>query len=218
MERTFDWKPRFDEKSRSFPIRTLIPAGVAPQYKLWHFGPQLDQGSEGACVGFGWAAEAGASPVRVKNITDDFARGIYQEAKRIDEWEGEDYEGTSVLAGAKVMKSRGFITEYRWCFSLNDVLLALSYEGPVVLGLNWYEGMFDTNAKNFITPTGNWVGGHCIMARGISVKYERILLRNSWGKDWGSRGGAYLSFSDLDRLLHESGEACVPVGRKLNGS
>lgn len=216
LERKLDWKPRFDEKSRNYPIRTLIPDGAEPQYKIWTATtPYLDQGQEGACVGFGWAADAAAAPVRVKGVTDAFAHGVYQDAKKIDEWAGEDYDGTSVLAGAKVMRNRGYITSYRWCFSLKDILLALSYEGPVILGLNWYEGMFEPDAKNYIRPTGELLGGHCIMARGVSTHYKRVNLRNSWGKGWGRFGSCYLSFDDLERLLFERGEACVPVGRKL---
>lgn len=208
MNRTFDRLPEFDERSREYPIRALVGDTRQPRYKLWGGGRVLDQGTEGACVGFGWAHELAATPIRVKGATEnEFARTIYKEAQKVDQWPGEDYDGTSVLAGAKVVKSMGKISEYRWCFSLEDVLLALSYEGPVVLGLNWYEGMFDTDSKGYIYPTGRLLGGHCIMARGVSVHYERVALRNSWGPDWGKYGGCYLKFEDLERLLHEQGEA-----------
>jgi hypothetical protein len=63
----------------------------------------LDQGKEGACVGFAWSHELAAYPVRVE-VDDEFARSkIYAEAQKIDEWPGEAYHGTSVLAGAKVV-------------------------------------------------------------------------------------------------------------------
>lgn len=212
-ERVFDWKPRFDERSKLYPIRALVGADPELRYKLWAKGAVLDQGVEGACVGFGWSAELSASPKRVGGVTDDSARNLYHRARQLDDWEGEDYEGTSVLAGAKAVQELGFLTEYRWAFGLNDVLGALSWTGPVVLGVNWYEGMMEPDSKNYIHATGQVVGGHCILARGISVKRQRVLLRNSWGTTWGQDGNCYLSFDDLAKLLSEYGEACVPVGR-----
>lgn len=213
-ERTFDRLQEFDEKSREFPIRTLLTT-TTPVTKLWSGGSFLDQGSEGACVGFGWSAELSASPIRVAGITNDYARNLYYAARRVDQWPGEDYDGTSVLAGAKVAQARGKITSYRWCFSLSDLILTLSYQGPVVLGLNWYEGMWDTDSKGYIRPTGDMIGGHCVMARGVNVGYKRIRIRNSWGSDWGYYGDAYITYADMQRLLSEQGEACVPLGRKL---
>lgn len=210
--RTFDWKPRFDERSRNYPIRSLLEKSTL-RSNAWSCEPRLDQGREGACVGFGWSHELAANPVVVPGITNDFARNIYHQAQTLDEWAGEDYDGTSVLAGAKTVQSLGYVREYRWAFGLQDVLAALSYHGPVVLGLNWYEGMWDTDEKGFIHVTGSLVGGHCILARGLAVKSKYVTLRNSWGNDWGTDGDCRILFTDLERLLSESGEACVPVRR-----
>ncbi len=38
-------------------------------------------------------------------------------------------------------------------------------------------------------------------------------MRNSWGRGWGVDGDCLISIEDLDRLLGEAGEACVPVRR-----
>lgn len=124
------------------------------------------------------------------------------------------YEGTSVLAGAKVVqKELGLIKEYRWGFSLEDVLLALGYLGPVVLGLDWYAGMMQPGSDGFIRPTGSVVGGHCIVARGVNHRAKRVLVRNSWGPRWGADGDCYISFDDLGTLLSQGGDACIPSGR-----
>jgi hypothetical protein len=212
-ERVFDWKPRFDERSKLYPIRALVGDDQPVKYRLWAKGPILDQGYEGACVGFGWSAELAGNPKPVRGVSNDTARSLYRRAQQIDEWEGENYEGTSVLAGAKATAETGFLTEYRWAFGLDDVLRALSWQGPVVLGVNWYSGMYDTDSKGFIHPTGDLLGGHCLLARGVSTYYNRVFLQNSWGKEWGRNGGCYITFDDLGQLLSEYGEACVPVGR-----
>lgn len=210
---TLDWRPRFDERSRDYPIRQIV--GAAPlQSKLWACNAYLNQGEEGACVGFGWSHELAAKPLPVKGITNEYARNLYQIAQRLDEWPGEDYSGTSVLAGAKAVQSVGYMSQYRWAFSLDDILRTLGNYGPVVLGIPWYEEMYCPDSNGFIKPLGEEVGGHCILARGVAIKRGYVTLHNSWGGDWGVNGDCRISFSDLDMLIHQSGESCVPVVRK----
>lgn len=207
-----DRVPQFDPKSRAFPIRQLVGEKPLRSY-TWSLSRYLDQGREGACVGFSLSHELIARPAVVLGIDDGFARNIYREAQKIDEWPGENYEGTSVLAGIKTLQAKGFYKEYRWAFGLRDAQLAIGYAGPGVAGLNWYEGMLRPDAKGFIHPTGSIVGGHAIIVRGISLKGEYVLLSNSWGQSWGMNGDCKLSFADFDRLLHEQGEFVIPVGR-----
>lgn len=212
MERKFDRLVHFDERSRSFPIRTLIRP-KEPVTRIWRASKVfLDQGQEGACVGFGWTHELGSTPIRY-SVDENLARKLYHEARKLDDFPGEDYEGTSVLGGAKAATSLGFVNGYRWAFGLSDVLLALSFKGPVVLGTNWYSGMFSTDDNGLIHVEGDNEGGHCLLAHGLDTFSKRVLLRNSWGKDWGVNGGCWISWADLDRLLHEDGEACIPIDK-----
>jgi hypothetical protein len=221
-DRTLDWKPRFDDRSRSFPIRGAVALPSVPARKRlqWAVPPvPLNQGREGACVGFGWTHEAMATPVRVVFADGEkFARDTYRAAQRIDEWEGEAYEGTSVLAGAKVLVDSGYLKEYRWAFSPADVVLALHTSGPVVLGVNWYESMYGAD-HGIVRVDGALAGGHCILARAWAAPDEifpdeqAIGLYNSWGPSWGDKGRAWMRYSDLERLMREGGEACVPFRR-----
>lgn len=204
---------QFDEQSRKFPIRALVSA-KKPRSYTWRVNNWLDQGQEGACVGFSWSHELAGRPKEVSGITNDFARAIYRRARQLDEWPGEAYEGTSVLAGAKAVSEAGHLIEYRWAFGLDDLILAVGYQGPAILGINWYEGMFNTGNGDFIEPTGQIAGGHAIVCHGVSVKGRYFKLHNSWGKDWGNNGECKISFEDMYRLLHENGEACIPVIRK----
>jgi hypothetical protein len=211
--------PEFDERSRAYPIRTLV-AGKPHRSYSWRVPLNLDQGHEGACVGFSWSHELAARPVLVKDVDDAFALRVYRRAQQLDEWPGEAYDGTSVLAGAKASVELGKIGEYRWAFGLDDLRLALGYAGPAVLGLNWYAGMFSPAADGRIAPTGHLMGGHAILAYRVDERNERVWLQNSWGASWGMTdrsfgpGKCWLSFADLDRLLGEDGEACIPVVRK----
>ena len=96
----------FDERSRKFPIRALIPKEVKPRSYTWRCSTCLDQGSLPACVGFAVSHEAAARPVEVPGITNDIARQIYYRAQKLDDIPGEDYEGSSVLGGCYQMPGR----------------------------------------------------------------------------------------------------------------
>lgn len=208
-----DRLPQFDDRSLDYPVRQLV-ATKEPRSYTWRCNKWLDQGREGACVGFSMGHELIARPKELLTIDNNYARNrIYKEAQKIDEWPGENYEGTSVLAGAKIVQSLGHFKEYRWAFGIDDLILALGYTGPAVLGVNWYTGMFRTDDKGFIRVSGSVAGGHAILARSVNLRGEYAILRNSWGNDWGTNGDCKISFGDLRRLLQEDGEACIPVGR-----
>ena len=223
MNRKLDWAANYDERSRNFPIRGVIRKAVKRKNRLWQVGPILDQGSEGACVGFGWTAEALASPVRVDlnriktrapKEPNKFAQYVYAFAKTIDEYEGVDYEGTSVLAGAKSMQTFRLLKEYRWAFSMDEIIDGIIAKGPVVLGIPWYDSMYEA-PNGILKVSGEQVGGHCILAVGYKVYpggEDAVILQNSWGKDWGVNGLAEIKVSELAKLVAE-GEACLPIKR-----
>jgi hypothetical protein len=212
---------QFDQRSRNWPIRTLLAeAGAKPRGYSWRMEYPEDQLQTSRCVGFSISQEISARPVVVPpppfvDGEPGRANTIYSRAQFLDEWPGEGYDGTSVLAGAKAATEMGFYTEYRWAFGLDDLILAVGYHGPAVLGINWKNDMFEPDGNYQIHATGGDAGGHAILCRSVSVKRKLFFLHNSWG-EWGFNGGAWISFDDMEMLLHEDGEACIPV-RRLKG-
>lgn len=210
-----DRVPEFDERSRDYPVTVLLTGDEPLRGKAWYCSARLDQGREGACVGFGWSHEAAAYPAHVPNVTNAVAREVYLRAQFLDQWPGEAYSGTSVLAGAKVAKERGWVLEYRWAFSEEDLARAIGYIGPAVIGIPWLEGMRRPDAKGYIHPTGAQVGGHAIMVRGFSAYLKRYRLTNSWGSSWGINGECFITRADMAYLLSLRGDACIPVTRAV---
>jgi hypothetical protein len=218
VRRVFDRLVSFDEQSRNYPIRSLIGDQKLRSY-TWSVNKWLDQKAEGACVGFGWAHELAARP-HILNVTTADARSFYFRAQQLDEWEGENYDGTSVLAGVKaVMDLRPDVyTEYRWAFGEHDLALAVGYKGPAVIGVNWYDGMTDPQVETikgvrqaWIRREGELYGGHCVLVNGFSTTKNAYHIHNSWGIGWGWSGGAWISREDMAQLLSEDGEACIPL-------
>lgn len=210
----------FDERSREYPIRETITA-KDPRSYTWRCNQHLDQGPDGACVGFSMVHELIARPAEVEGLSGQFAKEkVYWEAQKIDPWDGGSYpgaspfyEGTSVLAGIKILQKLGYIDSYRWAFGLKDLVMAVGYAGPAVIGIPWYTGMFDPHTCGHLHVTGQVAGGHAILVKGVSVKNKTFTLHNSWGASWGNGGDALLHWDEMERLLHENGEAVIPVGR-----
>jgi len=209
--------PFFDKRSRKYSVKALL-TDLEPRTKIWECGIWLDQGQEGACTGFSVCHEAAAAPVEVQDIINETAFDVYKRAKQIDKWPGEDYEGSSVLAAIKVGKERGWYEEYRWAFSIEDLVLSVSNLGPAVLGISWHEGMRTPDNTGYIHPTGKKLGGHAILCLGYDLGKDSFLLHNSWGKNWGTSGRCWIKKDDLAKLLKKKGEACIPTKRLLPDS
>lgn len=202
-----------DERDKNFLIRSILPKEIPITRKYWYangwWGNQLNTPM---CVGYSWAhwvedgpiGHPGAAPVIPPRI-------IYDEAQKLDEWEGNDYDGTSVRAGAKYLQSLGYIKEYRWAWDVQTLVDALLTLGPVVIGINWYNNMFEPNRDAIIKIGGGIAGGHAILVDGVSKTKQLFRLKNSWGRDWGNNGFAYISFDDMERLISEDGEVAIAV-------
>jgi hypothetical protein len=205
-----------------------------PVNRTWRCGPVLNQGQTSACTGFSRTADLMASPQMVRHFhdanglitPDDMARRTYDLARTLDEWPGEDYDGSSVLGALKAVQALGFIGEYRWAFTFDDWLRSISYVGPSVVGTTWLESMFRPDARGVLTvdPASGEAGGHAYLVRGILVSgalrhrlvghadrpgVPLLRIRNSWGYGWGRLGDAYMWSDDYEKHLWPGGEQSV---------
>jgi len=78
--------------------------------------------------------------------------------------EVEAREAAAEASSASEPPNRG----YRWAFSVTELRSAIIAEGPAILGVNWYESMYDTDEGGMVEVNGNIGGGHCIVAYGYS--------------------------------------------------
>lgn len=215
--------PEFDPRSISeyHVSRLLDESGftkkqlaAGPRNKKWTADFTLDQGQTSMCVGNAHDHAYCTTPRRHSPDVDEAdAAQVYHLAQDLDEYPGNNYEGTSTLGGAKAMTQMGRYKSYYWCKSIEDILLALSYHGPVVFGVNWYDQMFTPDPKTgLIVVSGGLAGGHDICGDGVDVTKERVRLHQSWGPGWGLNGWCWISFADLERIvITEGGDACVPL-------
>lgn len=207
---------RPDDRDNKYLIKSILPKqtpGVKYKY-WWPSGWWGDQGHTSQCVAYSWTHWLSAGPITQKksrqgNVAPFNPEYLYNESQKNDIWPGENYDGTSVRAGAKVLKREGFINNYLWAWDLQTMINSLLTLGPVVVGTWWYSDMFYPNKDGVITTTGQKVGGHAYLIDGVNIEKEIIRIKNSWGRNWGKKGFAYISFSDMEQLIEDQGEVCL---------
>ncbi|HYX37280.1 MAG TPA: C1 family peptidase [Oligoflexus sp.] len=75
----------------------------------------------------------------------------------------------------------------------------LSRGYPIVLGFSVYDSMYGTSVKKTgripVPKKGEkYHGGHAVLACGYDDEAGALIIRNSWGEDWGESGYGYLPY------------------------
>lgn len=176
----------------------------------------LNQGNYGTCVGNGWAQFGNSDPVE-DSYSEKDARAIYYEATVIDgapdnpDASGGGQQGSTVRSGAQAMQNRGRIQAYAFASSTATITAWLQQHGPVVIGTDWTDDMFNPDAEGFVSPTGSVAGGHCYLLDGVNSAGDVYSFLNSWGSAWGLNGRFKMHVGDFAKLLAAQGEACTSV-------
>lgn len=208
--RTLGFRQRPDPRDFAFPLSALM--GVSskrPVSKAWKCGPTLDQKQTNGCVGFASYQFQVSEPIVQEPILS--ALQIYAEARKNDEFPGEEDEGTSVRAGLNVLKAHGIIKAYHWAQSADEALEYMLKFGPVIFGTDWTTAMFEPDTKGTIRPTGKTVGGHAWFAHAGQWQRKLITGRTSWGESFGKKGDFLLSLPDINELFKRGGVAAAVV-------
>lgn len=201
--RTFGRILKTDPRDGKFALKAARTARISRTWdSRWL---SADQKATPHCVGFAWSHWLACAPLR--QFVDP--HGIYAGCKLIDGIPNED--GTYVRAGAKILKAAGFIKEYRWCSTLKPLVTTVLERGPVVVGTDWYSGM---EAGGLVTLDGDVLGGHAWLIVGANRKTRRFKAKNSWGVGWSDDGYFEISFDDMETLLRDGGECCLPIEAK----
>lgn len=201
-----------DSRDKMF-LLSIPKQAAGIDYRYWYSRGILDQSDTPYCVAYSGVKFLTVGPVRNKNNPEKV--WLYNECQKVDEWEGEDYDGTSVRALFKVLKLQGYVSEYRWAFDVNTIVAHILTTGPVVFGCTWYNDMF-TLKQGYLNATGGVAGGHAFLLLGANKKRINpdgtkgaVRMINSWGPEWGEKGRAWISFSTLQVLIDNFGEACT---------
>lgn len=195
--------PAKDERDRRF---SMAAPKSERSFRNWLSpGPIYDQGQTSMCVAY--AANRFLISHKVVNHPLPVLE-LYKECQQNDEWDGEDYDGTSVRAAFKVMKLHGFVGAYTWATEAEAVMRQVLEVGPVQMGTDWTMGMMVLDGAGYIWPVGELAGGHSWLIIGASRtrvnpdgSHGAFRLINSWGVGWGQKGKAWISLASLQKLM-----------------
>ncbi len=152
------------------------------------------------------------------------ARMLYELAKRYDEWEGEDYVGTSLRGAMKGWFHHGVATERLWPYDpdevgeltpeaaldalkrplgayyrvrhrhLNHLHAAISETGILLASAAVHAGWDEVGDDGAIPYRRSTAGGHAFAIVGYDE--SGLWIQNSWGTDWGYGGYGHLLYED----------------------
>jgi hypothetical protein len=208
-----------DPRDRMYALPKKPAAAKGVIRRTWASPGILDQGNTSQCVVYSGDKYLTSRPITNKGFKTNADRArVYKEVQALDEWPGEDYEGTSVRAFYKWLKSRGFISEYRWAFDCETVVNHVLGVGPVQMGTIWDESLSTPDRWGYIYPNRDDAddSGHAWIIVGADREvrnpdgtHGRVTMVNSWGYEWGRKGRAFITFGNLDKLIKLDGEAAV---------
>lgn len=94
--------------------------------------------------------------------------------------------------------------------NLNQVRLSLSHKYPVVFGFDVYsffesEQMAKTGVLKMPSRHERSLGGHCVAIVGHDDSKQMVLVRNSWGINWGQHGHFWMPYEYLTSDLCSDG-------------
>lgn len=201
--------------------------------------PILDQGQLGSCTGNAGTGVLGTdSAVRTASTTvtittagadashglftagehtldEDFAVALYSLATILDGVSGKyppTDTGSTGLGVAKALKALGLASGYTHAFSIAALNSALQ-TGPVLIGIEWLQSMFDTatDGRILVDKTSPIAGGHELELSKYDAVAGEYWVPNSWKTSWGAKGWGYLTTADLSWLLSQQGDVTVPA-------
>ncbi|MCP4114908.1 MAG: C1 family peptidase [Desulfobacteraceae bacterium] len=189
----------------------------------------LDQGRDGACTGFGLAACINFLYQRKEKTLRVSPWMLYEMARKFDEWEGEQYSGSSCRGAIRGWQNMGVCLEelwphgngdrggltveragnagntmpgayYRLSSRVEDFHAALNEVGVLFVSAKVHRGWHKANiSRGRILHMDEPTGGHAFAIVGYGS--EGFYVQNSWGGKWGYEGLALWSYEDWQQNL-----------------
>lgn len=164
--------------------------------------------------------------VQVPDHNPVSARMFYELARRYDEWPGEDYDGSSARGAMKGWNKHGVCGDECWeykvapsqrdgfthermadarrrplgaYFRVNHMDLiamhaAIAEVGVLYATASVHEGWERVGKDGMIAMSDKVLGGHAFAI--VAYDERGFWIQNSWGKTWGRKGLALLSYDD----------------------
>jgi len=192
---------------------------VPTKFRLSALGKVLNQGQHPFCVAYSSASLKMHQEFKEhkKYYTFD-PDWLYAECKKLDGI--PDQDGTFLRVALQIIQDRGYlakaeryklkndtgfkIEKYVRVTSKQQIKEAVYHIGPVVFGITVDEGIYAPVRGVIPEPSSSVIGGHAMIITGYDDNKKcqgstgAFLIKNSWGKEYGSRGYIWLPYSHFD--------------------
>lgn len=193
----------------------------------------LNQGTEGACTGFGLAATINYLKQSKDGYEKVSPRMLYEMARKFDEWDGEKYSGSSCRGAIRGWQNMGVCSDelwpyvvdenepeltvkrakdahstipgayYRLSHRVEDFHTALNEVGVLYVSAKVHKGWYKQNIVDGKIPHMNENIGGHAFAV-VGYNEEGFYVQNSWGKEWGVNGVALWSYKDWQENIADA--------------
>lgn len=179
--------------------------------------PPLNQGNTGRCVAFAstgvkqWEErrdghgfldldadwlylQAGGSADRQRGLTTRAALSVLL------------HQGIPIVGRPDTAASSRIAEYFAVPFTVDALKRALIQFGPLLIASQWFATWFHPVKGVIPAPIGPAIGGHARVLFGWddSVNGGSALVRNSWGRRWGSNGNSYDAWRHLVPAIHDA--------------
>lgn len=98
------------------------------------------------------------------------------------------------------------INDYSRIETLDGILDALNNNLPILFGMLVYETFDRITAENPLLATGGQdvFGGHAVSLVGYDLPARKVLVRNSFGRDWGLDGYFWMTFEYVESEIMDA--------------
>lgn len=198
------------------------------------FGPVRDQGRRPTCLVFALSSAHEHGRDQIDPLSPE---ALFTAAKKRDGL--TPAAGTTLSAALVAVEEDGQCDETAWPYGeaaavdatatyyraraasrVRDDLVNASHTAlddgeATLLVLRVTDGWFSVGSDGLIpSPTSNdrLEGNHAVVAVGYDDSREHLVVRNSWGSEWGDGGHGWLPYDYVDRYGLEAVRLGIPPG------
>lgn len=145
----------------------------------------------GGVCGWGWQVDPAAQFLKKKGVVDQACMPYVSGATGLD----VSCKLACPDSAQRSMKIADFKKPTFYFKNLNAVKRALQ-KGPLVATMQVFADFLTYSSGVYKRTTLNRMGGHAISIVGYDDNKQALIIRNSWGTEWGENGFAYIDYKD----------------------
>lgn len=172
---------------------------IAAFGSMMRFSTQALFNCGGGYCDWGWTLGPAANYLKSRGVPDEACFPYTSGAT------GNDMSCSSACSdmSSRSIRIAGYTRPTSGMKNIEAVKQALA-KGPLFTSMTVYTDFMLYKSGVYKHVTGKQEGGHAISIVGYDDTKQALIIRNSWGRDWGMAGFAYISYSDISGIGNDT--------------